>query len=229
LLAYDTLSWRAELRDSDARYEVSPTAPGLWRADTVLPASVSRRGLGIDDDLKYRAALRSFSLTQPRNPLAYGASVQSQRAVAQIRLAEVVREDPRARRKAIGANLLGILALSAPSPIAPGQPSPVESATAEFQNAIRLDPDYEDAKFNLELLLRETEARGQREGGDRDQGQAAGVDRRGVGLVAAGRAGGEQPEQQQEEQPVLGPAGGDERVVVVGADGERGCGDSSHG
>ena len=154
LLAYDALAWHAELRDSDARYEVSPTAPGLWHPDTVLPASTSRRALGIDDDLKYRVAIRSFRLTQPRNPLAYGAVVQSQRAVAQIRLAEVVREDPRARRKAIAANLLGILALAS----APQTPEErlvfFQGALASFQNAIELDPTLEDAKHNLELALR---------------------------------------------------------------------------
>jgi hypothetical protein len=40
----------------------------------------------------------------------------------------------------------------------------VERSVADFQSAVQLDPANDDAKYNLELLLRELLARGVRPG-----------------------------------------------------------------
>jgi hypothetical protein len=184
LLASDVLAWQERVRAQDALFERGD-AGASWSIDAAFPFRAARGLLGIDGDLAYRRALQLYR-TRNSSPLYNGVERRAAQAEAAVALANVEQADPNAARASQAANLLGILALSAPSPIAPGQPSPVESATAEFQNAIRLDPANEDAKYNLELLLRETEARGEREGGEAGQtGRSSG--RRGAGSSPPGR------------------------------------------
>ena len=68
------------------------------------------------------------------------------------------------RRGSEAANLLGILAFADSRPSGPTAPAPVDQSVADFQAAVRLDPGNEDAKFNLELLLRQLVAKGIRRG-----------------------------------------------------------------
>jgi hypothetical protein len=70
-------------------------------------------------------------------------------------------------------NLLGILAFADSQPHGAGRPAPIERSVADFQAAVRLDPENEDAKFNLEWLLRRLVARGTRPGGTAGEGGPA--------------------------------------------------------
>ena len=112
--------------------------------------------LGLDDDLALRRAIErvparapAVDVLQPERRPAGGS-----KARAQIALAAVEREAPRARDRSIAANLIGVLAFQE----ARGDPihaaEAIQRAAQAFRRAILADGANEDAKSNLELILR---------------------------------------------------------------------------
>src|SRR5205085_10591049 len=91
--------------------------------------------LGIGGDLAYRDALLAYRGRSTAPSFDNGLERREAQASAEIALSRVEQADPDGRRASHAANLLGILAMSGPAPIAPGQPDPVDRAQAEFQNA----------------------------------------------------------------------------------------------
>ncbi len=75
------------------------------------------------------------------------------RAVAQVQLGAVVRQDHNAARRSAAANLLGVLALSLAAIDDSLRPTLLSNAAADFRRAVRFDPESDDAKYNLELVL----------------------------------------------------------------------------
>jgi hypothetical protein len=83
--------------------------------------------------------------------------------------------------------MLGILAFTDSTPSGPIAAAPIDESVADFQSAIRLDPGNTDAKFNLELLLRQLVAKGVRPGASNSAGgQATGHHGAGGGLPGRG-------------------------------------------
>jgi hypothetical protein len=145
LLAGDVRGWRHALAQGDAVYAVTP-GRAAWTPSTAL-GGTARSLLGANDDVDIRRALQLYAVaaTIP-NRLDTADELQSARAAAQ-----------KALLRASGSQadtLLGILAF--------GQSA--DSAIAAFSNAVRADPSNTAAKFDLELLLRLTEAKGSRSG-----------------------------------------------------------------
>jgi hypothetical protein len=71
---------------------------------------------------------------------------------------------PNKQRDSVADNLLGILAYTDSKQTGPYAPSPVERSESDFRSAVSLDPTNEDAKFNLEWLMRQLVAKGSRSG-----------------------------------------------------------------
>ena len=152
LFAADLLSWRDALRSGDARYRVSPAA-ARWHANTVLPG-VARGALGVGDDLAARRAIRLFRLTYGvHGTLDTQVQRQGVRAQAELALADLARSGDRLRA-AQASDLLGVLAFSDLASGGGTNPDQAERAVSAFVNAVRLNPDDEAAKANLELVLR---------------------------------------------------------------------------
>ena len=153
LLASDVHAWQRTLESDDALVQMSTPS-------THLPASTSERLLGVSDDREVRRALLLYRRTE-RQVLdltnAVGQSIQRSRTEAAIDA--VVRRGGDARRMAQMQTLLGVLAYG---DFARGNrdPSQTAAATQMFQDALRADPADEDAKYNLELLLRIFSRRG---------------------------------------------------------------------
>src|SRR5205814_9530189 len=61
-LAWQVHAWHARMADDDLRFQVRPTAPGLWHAPSGPGASATRQLLGVDDDLRFRDAEHDFVL-----------------------------------------------------------------------------------------------------------------------------------------------------------------------
>lgn len=102
---------------------------------------LAARAAGAGDDIRLRQTLHLAG-----QATAGGRNAVRVRSEAESSLA-------RANRSAQAANLLGALSLAdAAADPANGRRYAGEAASA-FKAAIRLDPLYEDAKFNLELLL----------------------------------------------------------------------------
>jgi hypothetical protein len=64
LVARDAAAVRHGMERSDLAFEALPAAEKLWKIDTALPFSES--ALGIEDDLVYRRALRTFAVDDRR-------------------------------------------------------------------------------------------------------------------------------------------------------------------
>ena len=154
LVAVDARAWSDAIRDDDAVFRVAPKEAD-WDAAERAPFGISRRVLALDDDLALRRAIERFQLARLQstffNP---SASLQASKARAQIALAGIERDAPRARDRSIAANLLGVLAFQEArgDPIHAAQA--IQRAAQAFHRAILADGSNEDAKANLELIVR---------------------------------------------------------------------------
>lgn len=183
LLAADLRAWPDALRSGDARYGVSPAA-ARWHASTVLPG-VAGGLLGVGDDVAARRAIRLFRLTyRVHGTLDTQLQRQGARAQAELALADLARSrDP--LRAAQASDLLGVLAFSDLASGGGTNPDQADRAVSAFVNAVRLDPADEDAKVNLELVLRLFRVRGIRTGATTGAG-TNGNGRRGAGTGIPG-------------------------------------------
>lgn len=185
VLALDV--WRAHrsVEAGDARFLAQPRIAGYWQDRGVLPFSLGRRVAGLQDDVEHRRAIQRFWLGRPRDGLATTPARLTERAKAQAALVATEPDDPVGSSQT--ANLLGVLALLTQPDQAERQ-QVVRAAASAFRRAIVLDPTNDDAKFNLESILRlvaDDRNRGQGGGGSAGQegtefGGAA-VSRRGSG------------------------------------------------
>jgi hypothetical protein len=165
LLARDTWHWSRAVADADTRAAVAPVSPDAWRTDTTLPSALTRRLLGIGDDLAFRrTAVRAIAMAdQQRSP-----KTEKQRSFVETALGRIARGDSDPVRAARAADYLGVLlyfdpptpdqaanAYQDPSQGGPSsQLTPEQKATAQFATAVRLDPTDDNAARNLELMLR---------------------------------------------------------------------------
>ena len=83
-----------------------------------------------------------------------GYSETRDRAAAEAVLTTLAA-GPNKLRDSEADNLLGILAYTDSKQTGPYAPTPVERSVSDFQAAVSLDPENEDAKFNLEWLMRQ--------------------------------------------------------------------------
>lgn len=151
-LAIDARRAADELQRDDALFERSSSIG--WGGSAVRSLSLGRRMTGIDDDLAFRRAVTGFmaSRPDPASPAGSLAVAKKSRA-AEGALIKIAKGDSDRKRKAMAANLLGILAFEA------GRANPEAASTLQartldqFRAALNANPEDEAAKFNLELAL----------------------------------------------------------------------------
>jgi hypothetical protein len=178
VLGVDVLQWRGDLKQADLRFEAVAGTGDMWRSDTLLPVGLSRGLLDVDDDIEFREVLQQFALArvreQPRDQrdLAKRGAVETELA----RAGELPLGGDRRSRL---ANLSGALSFEEARFDEAQRATFLRRSLAEFREAIQLDPGNEDAKYNLELVLRliqsaanESSAGG---GGARGDTQASGA------------------------------------------------------
>jgi hypothetical protein len=153
LLGVDVLRWDRQLEQAELRFASATGDTAMWTADTFLPSGLSGNLLAVDDDVAVRRAVQSFRTSRPRRPAQQFTHV-TLRSAADAELARAARTEPGVKQEARLMNLRGVLKLEEARG-APAETSVLlRRAAASFREAIRKDPDYEDAKFNLELTLR---------------------------------------------------------------------------
>ena len=183
-LAADVLGWREAIERGDRTF-ARVAADATWNANALLHADPASDLLGLDLPLRFRSAERTFVAVQAAGQgFDNGLSETRNRGEAEAELAQLARS----RDHVIASqanNLLGILAFADSSQTGPSAAAPVDQSVADFQVAVRLDPTNADAKFNLELLLRQLVARGVRHGPGSSAGATHG--RRGAGGGLPGR------------------------------------------
>jgi hypothetical protein len=181
----DVLRVTDPIAESDVRFQARPTLPdGLWEDIGFLPGGIARRAVGLDDDLAYRRAVWLVSRVQPGKNTFRSPELEGLAAGAQAKLVEVSRNEDNPRRRAQLLNLLGLLALDRYAADPANRANIIRGAVDSFQSAVKADPDNADAKFNLELVLRDfyaASAAGTTPDRGPNRGRMAGLGRSGSG------------------------------------------------
>jgi len=181
VLAADVVRAERAVEQGDARFGAVTGRQGMWDADTTLPQRLTRRLLGLDDDVAHRAAVQRFRLARPRQPVQQFSQL-AVRAGADRALARATREQDDPRHRAALHNLRGALALEEARLGSDSAPS-IRRAVTQFRLAVELDPGNEDAQYNLELALRLLARSGDTSGGS---GERAATPASGSGSATAG-------------------------------------------
>ena len=152
LIARDAAALDRTFDRSDVAFEAQPAAERLWRIDPLLP--FAREGFGVEDDLLYRRALRAFAVDARRGENPYDFERPAFRAEAQATLGSAGRMDMAAPLRSKAAMLQGVLSFEEAISDPVNGPALVRRSVRDFQRAVRIDPDNEEAKYNLEFVLR---------------------------------------------------------------------------
>jgi hypothetical protein len=158
LLASDVRAWRFALDRGDAVYAV---APGIasWTPSTRL-GGLADSILEVGDELSFRQGLVLYRQVVAQQELSSNElGVETLRAQAESRLAGAA-SSPDLSLASRARTLLGILAFGASA--SGGGISETDAAISDFTDAAIDDPTDTAAKFDLELLLRLTAAKGER-------------------------------------------------------------------
>ncbi|MEX0850580.1 MAG: hypothetical protein WD015_03665 [Gaiellaceae bacterium] len=153
LVAHDVLRWREAMPAGDVRYRVSPEASDSWQPDTLLPFGAARELLDVGDDVDFRLALRSFRLARLDDTTVSDPEIALLRNAAEARLEVITTGSGDRRRRSRAAGLLGALGLARVATETQDRLPLIESTIASLQLAIALDPENDEAKFNLEVAL----------------------------------------------------------------------------
>jgi hypothetical protein len=154
--AADVRAWPGAFADGDVRYRANPVAEDLWQPTQRVPFGVGRSLAGVGDDLELRHAVRLFRISRGAvlSEAREARQLLPARAEALRMLTEMENGRGDARRRSQAATMLALMDYEAS--VAGGVDSTVllQRAVAELRNAIRLDPENELAKTDLEQILR---------------------------------------------------------------------------
>lgn len=153
VVAADVARWQDALPAGDVRYRVQPEDPDPWTPSTIAPVGVSRALLGVEDDLELRHALRAIRVARLDDATISEPRVALLRNEAQARLEAVASGDDARARRSRAAGLLGILGLARLATETQDPAAALEATVLNFGRALALDPENDEAKFNLELAL----------------------------------------------------------------------------
>jgi hypothetical protein len=152
LIARDAAAIRHGMERGDLAFEAQPAAERLWRFETSIP--YADRLFGIEDDLVYRRALRTFAVDDRRAQNPYDFSRPAFRAEAQAALGNAERSGLDAARRSKLATLAGVLLFDEAVNDPVNGPNLIRQSLAHFQRAVRIDPTNSEAKYDLEFMLR---------------------------------------------------------------------------
>lgn len=152
LAARDAAAVQRAFDRSDLAFEAQPAAERLWKIETRLP--LLKRAFGIEDDLVYRRALRAFAVDARRGANPYDFARPAFRAEAQATLGSAERSGLAAPLRSKTAVLQGVLTFEEANNDPVNGPALIRNTLGHFTRAIRIDPANEEAKYNLEFLLR---------------------------------------------------------------------------
>lgn len=184
LVAADLRRFDDTVHAGDLRFLTDPEG-ARWSTPTLVPADLALRILGLRDELAFRRAAQGFEAARTAGRgFDNGVSEVRTRGEVEGALTEL-EHGSNARRASAAHNLAGILAFSDASKSGSSAPAPIDRSVAEFQDAIRRDPANDDAKYNLELLLRQLVTKGLRPGSN----SVAGGPSHGRHGAGAGRPG----------------------------------------
>jgi hypothetical protein len=152
LVARDAAAIRRGFEGGDLAFKAQPAAERLWKIDTRVPYST--RAFGVEDDLLYRRALRAFAVDARRGENPYDFDRPAFRAEAQATLSGAEESALAAPLRSKAASLQGVLTFEEAIADPVNGPALMRQVVGDFERAVRIDPSNEEAKYNLEYLLR---------------------------------------------------------------------------
>lgn len=152
LVARDAAAIERGFDGSDLAFKAQPAAERLWKIDTRVP--FARRAFGVDEDLLYRRALRAFAVDARRGENPYDFDRPAFRAEAQATLEAAEESEVEAPLRSKAASLQGVLTFEEAIQDPVNGPTLMRRVLGDFTRAVRIDPGNEEAKYNLEYLLR---------------------------------------------------------------------------
>jgi hypothetical protein len=155
VVAVDVLRAPGQLTSDDTRFQTAPMRQaGLWNVG-FLPNDFTERMLGLEDDVTYREAVGLYLRAEPGRTDWQGfPELEQLRAKAQFELTRLSREDPNLTRRSKLLTLYGVLTLDARPLGDEEREAMLRNAVSAFRSALDLDRANEDAKTNLETVLR---------------------------------------------------------------------------
>jgi len=157
LAAADVARWRSAVPADDVRFRVGSGGSKLWRPETLAPFDPGERVLGIEDDLMFRYMLQDLRASKLGDLTVSDPALALRRTATAEQLESIVVRDPDLRLRSRASTLLGVLSVAAwnftPQTTTQDRSELLLSAIASFEQAIALDPDNDDAKYNLQLML----------------------------------------------------------------------------
>lgn len=185
LLAIDVLIWQRGLDRADVSFEATPRATGdRWDIDGVLPTALATEGLRVEDDLTYRRAVQLYIRVEPGRVVIFGPQLEARLGQAQLDLGRISRNDSNRFRRGNAFNLLGTFQMARNVVDTNERIAVLRQGINLFQSAVRVDPNNDDAKLNLELALRDAGSfivPGNVPSGTRAEGARSGAGRGGGG------------------------------------------------
>jgi hypothetical protein len=187
LLALDANTWRTTVAQDDLRFRALPAHSDLWKPQTSLPGDPASLLLSTGDTMAYRRAIQLFWYSRIGSDPEERQDLPTLRARAQQRLQDLAAQGVSAHERSFAANLLGVLVVTTPTPSQDkkGIEQILKRASGYFQQAIRIDSRNDEAKMNLELVLRVTTPGKGRFGKDARAGYGFGRGR-GAAIVGGG-------------------------------------------
>jgi hypothetical protein len=159
VLAMDVLRVPRELQADDVRFQAAPRlGRPLWEGLGFVPGEPGARLLGTHDDVAYRQTAALFARVQPGRVNITSPALEALRGRAQLDVTLRSRVEEDAERRAQLLNFYGILTLSRSSTDAAESQQILSRGIGAFQDATELDLGNEDAKRNLEVVLRRPDA-----------------------------------------------------------------------
>jgi len=187
LLAADVAAWRSTLPAGDVRYRADPEQEGLWEPSPRVPWLQSGKLLGVEDDVALRDAVRALRLARLEEAIVSDPQTAVLRNVAQALLQAVATGDPDPARQSRAAGLIGVLGLARLATETQDRDVLLEAIVSTLRDAIELDPENEEAKYNLELALQRARGLDISEGAGGRNAAPGGAGQKGAG---AGEPGG---------------------------------------
>lgn len=155
VVAADVLRTPTQLTSDDTRFQTAPMRQGgLWDFG-YLPDDLTEEILGLEDDVTYRNAVGLYLRAEPGRTDWQGfPELERLRAKAQYELTRLSKEDPDLTRRSRLLTLYGVITLDSRPLGNEERESQLRTAVSAFRSALDLDRSNEDAKTNLETVLR---------------------------------------------------------------------------
>lgn len=159
LVAVDVLRTPAQLERDDVRFDAAPRREvELWHGLDYLPGRPAERLLDVDEDLAFRHTLADFVRVDPGRVEVFGPELENLKGKVQLDLTELSSEETSPERRARLMNLLAVMPLEQYGADRADSENLLRRAIHLLRDAVLTDPEYADAKLNLELALRNAKA-----------------------------------------------------------------------